>query len=120
MKTTNIATFATFIKNNFSTQKMDETESSAVSNLMQVSTLEKYLAKVCTVLLDTESDESFLKSLKQPDVQSLLKKFISESSTPTLLIQKNKEGNEMCTHFFFIFLLLRLLCPRQINVKNVF
>ena len=71
--------------------KIDGTTPSNVS-LMDVSILEKYLLKAVPLILDFEDNEvaEFEKALKNVETQLILKKYISNSQSPVLLIQKLK------------------------------
>jgi len=76
----------------------EDTQSVALpsTSLLQIANLEKFLSKVCPVLLDADQEDStaaFIKALKQNETQSTLKKFISDPNTPALLIQRqSREG----------------------------
>ncbi len=61
-------------------------------SLMDVANLEKYLVKACSLLLDVEDRDlpEFEKALKNTETTVVLKKFISSTQSPVLLIQKTK------------------------------
>jgi hypothetical protein len=65
--------------------------------------IEEYLQKICPVLLDSESAQ-FEAALKTSVTQEKLKKFISDSKIPALLVRKRvfenaeEEVGGMITH----------------------
>lgn len=64
------------------------TESSSLS-VMELPVLEKYLVKAVPVLLDAEGDVAiFEKTLKDSESSLTLKKFITSTQNPVLLVQK--------------------------------
>lgn len=54
---------------------------------MDVGQLEEYLQKICPVMLDAEAGP-FESALKTPQTQEKLKKFVSDSKVPALLVRK--------------------------------
>lgn len=64
-----------------------------------VSTLSSYLARMVPALLEEDQPNALLKLLEQPATKEKLKKFITDSQTKTLLIQRylNKEEEEDAT-----------------------
>lgn len=60
-------------------------------NLLPLAALEEFLRKVCPPILDftsVEDSELFLKQLKEVQTTTILKRFISDSNSPVLLVQK--------------------------------
>lgn len=73
----------------------DTTSASEVSSSsLDLGQIEEYLLKVCPALLDAEP-AAFEAAIKSAVTQERLKKFVSDSKVPTLLVRKKVvEGAE--------------------------